>query len=244
LRRKDKDELPAFFPRIPLWRALLIFTVSLLVGAALMSAFQALAQYRISGPAKIVDGDTIEIGRVAIRLHGIDAPEAGQDCNTARGRDWACGQKAINELAKLAGGKSVICEGKEWDSYDRLIAVCKVDGRSLNKAMIENGLAWAFVKYADDYVKQERQAREQGVGVWQGHAVPPWEYREQKWQVAKQEAPEGCPIKGNISSGGKIYHPPWSPWYSRTKVDTEDGERWFCSEREALDAGWRAPYWK
>ncbi len=35
-----------------------------------------------------------------------------------------------------------------------------------------------------------------------------------------------------------------NPWYSRTKVSVEKGERWFCSEREALDAGWRAPRWR
>lgn len=244
MRQSDNDQLPSFFPRLPRWRALLIFTMSLLIGAVLMSAYQAWAQYRISGPATIVDGDTIEIGQVAIRLHGIDAPEAGQDCKTARGRDWSCGKEAINKLAKLVGRKKVSCKGGEWDRYDRLIAVCDVDGDSLNEAMIANGLAWAFVKYADDYVEQEHQAREQGIGVWQGHAVPPWEYRARKWKVAKQDAPEGCPIKGNISGGGKIYHPPWSPWYDRTKINIEDGERWFCSEREAIDAGWRAPYWK
>ena len=34
-----------------------------------------------------------------------------------------------------------------------------------------------------------------------------------------------------------------SPWYERTKLSSEKGERWFCTEREALDAGWRAPKW-
>jgi len=49
-----------------------------------------------------------------------------------------------------------------------------------------------------------------------------------------------CNIKGNISSSGeKIYHTPSSPWYSRTKISTSKGERWFCSEDEARRAGWR-----
>jgi hypothetical protein len=58
-----------------------------------------------------------------------------------------------------------------------------------------------------------------------------------------QEAPEGCPIKGNINSEGeRIYHTPWgSQWYERTKISADQGEQWFCSERQALDAGWRAP---
>jgi hypothetical protein len=32
---------------------------------------------------------------------------------------------------------------------------------------------------------------------------------------------------------------PWSPWYARVKIDVSRGERWFCSEAEALAAGWR-----
>ena len=54
---------------------------------------------------------------------------------------------------------------------------------------------------------------------------------------------DGCPIKGNINRDGElIYHTPWgSQWYDRTKINPDQGERWLCSEREALDAGWRAP---
>ena len=54
--------------------------------------------------------------------------------------------------------------------------------------------------------------------------------------------PEHCRIKGNInSSGEKIYHTTASTFYSRTEIDTEAGERWFCTEQEAQAAGWRAP---
>ena len=42
-----------------------------------------------------------------------------------------------------------------------------------------------------------------------------------------------------ITKNGRIYHMPWSPWYGRVKIDTARGERWFCSEAEALAAGWR-----
>lgn len=50
-----------------------------------------------------------------------------------------------------------------------------------------------------------------------------------------------CRIKGNISDSGRIYHVPGSAWYDRTKIVTARGERWFCSEKDALAAGWRAP---
>ena len=39
----------------------------------------------ITGPAEVVDGDGLKIGPVAIRIHGIDAPEAAQDCPKAGG---------------------------------------------------------------------------------------------------------------------------------------------------------------
>ncbi len=44
-----------------------------------------------------------------------------------------------------------------------------------------------------------------------------------------------------METGERVYHTPDSPWYGRTDIDTDAGERWFCSEQEALDAGWRAP---
>ena len=51
-----------------------------------------------------------------------------------------------------------------------------------------------------------------------------------------------CLIKGNINSkGSKIYHVPGTSAYNSTKIDTAQGERWFCTEAEAIAAGWHAP---
>ena len=47
-------------------------------------------------------------------------------------------------------------------------------------------------------------------------------------------------IKGNVSSKGKrIYHVPGGRWYNKTRIDENNGERWFCSEADARAAGWR-----
>ncbi|HSM81023.1 MAG TPA: cold shock domain-containing protein [Nodosilinea sp.] len=50
-----------------------------------------------------------------------------------------------------------------------------------------------------------------------------------------------CPIKGNISisSGNKLYHVPGMEDYEGTEIHLDKGERWFCSEAEAIAAGWR-----
>ncbi len=51
----------------------------------------------------------------------------------------------------------------------------------------------------------------------------------------------GCNVKGNISmnSGNKIYHLPGMEDYQSTVIDTSQGERWFCTEAEAINSGWR-----
>lgn len=49
-------------------------------------------------------------------------------------------------------------------------------------------------------------------------------------------------IKGNISAKNeKIYHVPGMRDYNRTQINTAKGERWFKTEREAREAGWRMP---
>jgi hypothetical protein len=50
-----------------------------------------------------------------------------------------------------------------------------------------------------------------------------------------------CLIKGNISSDTKekIYHIPGQKFYTSTVIDPEQGERWFCTENEAIANGWR-----
>lgn len=56
------------------------------------------------------------------------------------------------------------------------------------------------------------------------------------------EPPPGCEIKGNIStkkSREKIYHVPGQRFYEVTVIDPQKGERWFCTEEEAQDNGWR-----
>jgi hypothetical protein len=88
-------------------------------------------------------------------------------------------------------------------------------------------------------IAEEADARSRRVGVWQGEAEPPWTYRERRWLAEAPTAPSGCAIKGKITKNGHIYHTPWSPWYTISKVDERRGERWFCTEAEATEAGWR-----
>lgn len=194
--------------------------------------------------ARVVDGDTIELGEVDYRLQGIDAPEAGQSCAAPDGKTWKCGQAATKLMEELVEAGDLTCDERGKDDYGRIIAVCRAGGIEINRAMVERGLAWSFRQYAHDYDAVEDAAREARLGVWRATTEPPWEYRARRWAEATAEAPSGCPIKGNLSrKGERIYHAPWSHWYGRTRVNEENGERSFCSEAEAVAAGWRAPRW-
>jgi len=196
-----------------------------------------------AGQAIVIDGDTIELDGQNFRLHGIDAPEAGQKCSQAGGGTWKCGEAATEALVSLTAGKDVQCDDRGQDAFQRTIAVCRAGETDVNDTLVRSGFAWAFRKFSEDYVAAEDEARSQRLGIWQASTQTAEDFRAEKWTVAEQVSPDGCPIKGNISRNGQIYHAPWSPWYKRTKINTSKGERWFCSEAEALAAGWRAPYW-
>lgn len=204
----------------------------------LLSTTQIFAQ-----SIEVVDGDTIRVGQTVYRFHGIDTPEYGQNCNRTGGGSWPCGKEAVAELKAAMRHGSVSCDNRGQDDYGRIIAVCHAGDLELNAHLVQVGLAWAFTRYSTDYVVHEQAARAQGRGIWQAPTQTAWDFRAEKWEVAEQEAPKGCPIKGNISKNGMIYHAPWSPWYAKTKISVNKGERWFCNEAEAIAAGWRAPHW-
>lgn len=191
----------------------------------------------------VIDGDTLDVGVVRVRLFGIDTPELGQRCASGRGDGaWACGARAAERLTALVDGASVSCDPMGRDGYGRTLAVCRVHGEDIGETLVREGLAWAFRRYSENYALAEDEARRAQRGVWRAETTPPWTYREQRWTGAAGRAPRpGCPIKGNITAQGeKVYHTPWSPWYERTTVDERRGERWFCDEAEAATAGWRA----
>ena len=193
----------------------------------------------VSGQARVIDGDTLDIDGVRIRLEGIDAPETGQRCSRRLIGLWPCGTAATEALARLTEGKRVECGPRGVDKYGRMLAICRAEGQDINAWMVRHGLAWAFVRYSTAYVAEEKAARAERLGIWQAETETAWDYRAKRWTAAEDKAPEGCAIKGNVTRHGRIYHMPWSPWYTRIHMDADKGKRWFCSEAEAIAAGWR-----
>ena len=138
----------------------------------------SVAMADITGTPRIIDGDTIHIGKTKIRLHGIDAPEMKQTCHTSKGKEQMCGVLAKQALEKLARGQDVTCKGDTRDRYKRLIAVCYVGPLDINERMVADGWAMAYRKYSKDYVRAETGAKSRREGLWRGEFVAPWEWRK------------------------------------------------------------------
>lgn len=134
----------------------------------------------VSGRAKVLDGDTIEIAGTRIRLEGIDAPESSQMCSRKGAGLWPCGAEATAHLKRLTSGRRVVCESAGEDYYGRMLGWCAVDGLDINAEMVRSGFAWAFVRYSTRYVAAEREARRAEAGIWQGEAEPAWAFRERR----------------------------------------------------------------
>jgi endonuclease YncB( thermonuclease family) len=127
-----------------------------------------------------------------VRLHGIDAPEAGQMCLTTEGVPWGCGVAAAIHLREIIGGVMVTCERRGIGKYGRTVATCQADGRNLGTAMVGDGWALAYREYLDasehNYITLERMAKVSGAGIWSGTFTPPWEWRRER-RTPQEQAP-------------------------------------------------------
>ena len=131
----------------------------------------------IEGRASVIDGDTIEIGGVRIRLWGVDAPEGKQRCYR-RGKPWRCGTSSANGLAASVGTRTVTCTEKTRDRYGRIVATCKVGGEDIGAGLVSNGWALDYKRYSKGaYSFEQRQAEAEKRGIWQGEFELPWKWR-------------------------------------------------------------------
>ena len=140
---------------------------------------------KISGFAKVVDGDTIKINSKKIRLYGIDAPEKKQKCKKTYltisfmsfTKDYMCGEVSTEKLIKKINKQKLNCNILDVDRYKRLIGECFKRNINLNSWMVSNGYAVAYRKYSKKYVSDEINAKNNKLGIWQGKFEMPWDYR-------------------------------------------------------------------
>lgn len=199
--------------------------------------------------SRVVDGDTLRVilhnnTEETVRLLLIDTPETVHPNKPVQ----PFGPEASEFVKKLLPeGKEVELELgiSERDKYGRLLAYVYVDGKMINKMLLEQGLArvaYVFApntKYVDEFRNIQEKARQNGIGIWsiENYALEEG-YNEEAAETPQIENKNNdCDIKGNINAKGeKIYHTPSSPWYDKTAPEVM-----FCSEEEAIAAGFRAP---
>lgn len=140
----------------------------------------------IIGLPRIVDGDTIHIGEYKIRLEGIDAPEMKQTCKLqylklsflSFNKTYYCGVKSKEKLSKKINNKKINCKISSRDRYKRYIATCYKNKTNLNKWMVRNGHAVAYLRYSKKYYRDENYAKKKGLGLWRGAFLRPEKWRK------------------------------------------------------------------
>jgi micrococcal nuclease len=195
---------------------------------------------------RVVDGDTIEVMMAGttykVRYIGVDTPETVDPR-----RPVGCyGREASERNRQLVQGKTVELEKdiSETDDFGRLLRYVWVDGEMANATLVREGYAVATtyppdVKHQELFLTLQREARDAGLGLWGPACASP---TAPVATGACDFSGTGQPvIKGNISqsTGEKIYHVPGGEFYGKTVIDEAAGERWFCTEQEAVAAGWR-----
>lgn len=204
---------------------------------------------------RVVDGDTVKIklpngNEETVRLLLIDTPETVHPTKDVQPFGPEASQFTKNLMP--AGSKVEIETGiSERDKYGRLLAYFYIDGKMVNKMLLEKGLARvAYVyapntKYLDELEAVQKEAQKKAIGIWSiENYVTSRGFddsaanTEENAQTEPTVHNEGCSnptIKGNINSkGDKIYHIPSGSYYEVTKA-----EEMFCTEEEAKAAGFR-----
>ena len=202
---------------------------------------------------KVIDGDTVKIelpngNEETVRLLLIDTPETVHPTKDIQPFGPEASQFSKNLMPANSEVEVELGIG-ERDKYGRLLAYFYVDGKMVNKLLLEKGLARvAYVyapntKYLDELEAIQKKAQQKEIGIWsienyvtsRGFSETETENTDQKKTVTDSNACSKPTIKGNINSEGeKIYHIPSGQYYTITKAEVM-----FCTEKEAQDAGFR-----
>ena len=121
---------------------------------------------------KVIDGDTIKLENgEAVRYIGIDTPETVHPSKPVQ----CFGKEASDKNKELVEGKVVKLEKDitDRDKYGRLLRYVWVGDLFVNDYLVREGYAYAYtyppdVKYSEQFVQAQREARENNRGLWAG----------------------------------------------------------------------------
>jgi endonuclease YncB( thermonuclease family) len=202
--------------------ALLLLIPSLLLNAYFLKKTRPPVTTQETELLAVSDGDSLVLtdGR-QVRLRHVDAPELG----------FCGGQEAKDLLTELVKGKSLTIAEEVTDYHGRPLALLYAGGGLVNLAMVESG--WA--RHHNDTSSAAPQMREAADRAREGNLgiFSPLCYQKEN------SANPACNVKGNIDkqSGDKKFYTPDCAQYKFTIIEKDIGESWFCSEKEALAAG-------
>jgi endonuclease YncB( thermonuclease family) len=143
----------------------------------LSSGFGVTKADDLTGIPRIIDGDTVAINGIKIRLQGIDAPETEQFCLNDKSQPAECGKGVRDRLREKSADHPWTCKVSGQDIYSRSLARCYVGGMDIQRWLVRSGFALAYKQYSHDYDADEQAAREARVGLWSGAFIAPWDWR-------------------------------------------------------------------
>jgi endonuclease YncB( thermonuclease family) len=109
------------------------------------------------------DGDTLELGRTAIRLQGLAAPEW----------DEPLGTEARELMIKLVKGRTLRCEVDGERTHDRCVGICYLEGQDITEVLVCRGLARDCPRFSGGhYAVAERQAAAHGGRIGRAYTPP------------------------------------------------------------------------
>jgi endonuclease YncB( thermonuclease family) len=118
----------------------------------------------------VVDGETLRLREMVVRLQGVAAPPRGLSCRAANGSVSDCGAASATALAALVRGHGVACRLHGRDSAGLAQGVCDAAGTELNRALVAAG--WARALDASGMDAAETEARAARRGLWRDGAMP------------------------------------------------------------------------
>lgn len=102
------------------------------------------ADERLAGRARVLDGDTIVVDGIHVRLKGVAAPEVGHF-----GKPGEPGGEAAKAfMVELVEGATVVCELTKERTHGRRVGWCYRDGVDVAEALIQAGLARDCARYS------------------------------------------------------------------------------------------------
>jgi endonuclease YncB( thermonuclease family) len=100
----------------------------------------------ISGPAFVIDADTVVVDGTKVRLKGVDAAELGTPL----------GETAKRRMQALVPG-ALVCTLTGERTYDREVGFCRTPaGLDVNREIVRLGAALACPRYDARYLADER----------------------------------------------------------------------------------------